>query len=43
MARYAIDNRVDRAEALKGFDLDGYRFQPSLSTPADWVFARPQP
>jgi uncharacterized protein len=43
MARYVIDNRVDRAEGLKGFDLDGYRFQPSLSTDADWVFARPQP
>ena len=43
MARYAIDNRIDRAEGLKGFDLDGYRFKPELSTPADWVFARPQP
>ena len=43
MARYVIDNRIDKAEGLKGFDLDGYRFQPSLSTDADWVFARPQP
>ncbi|MCK5908430.1 MAG: peroxide stress protein YaaA [Caulobacter sp.] len=43
MARYVIDNRIDRAEGLKGFDLDGYCFQPSLSTEADWVFARPQP
>jgi cytoplasmic iron level regulating protein YaaA (DUF328/UPF0246 family) len=43
MARYAIDRRVDRAEDLKAFDLDGYRFRPDLSTPADWVFARPQP
>jgi uncharacterized protein len=43
MARYIIDNRVDRAEGLKGFDLDGYGFKPGLSTDADWVFARPQP
>lgn len=43
MARFIIDNRIDRAEGLKGFDLDGYSFKPSLSTGADWVFARPQP
>jgi cytoplasmic iron level regulating protein YaaA (DUF328/UPF0246 family) len=43
MARYAIDNRVDRAEGLKGFNLDGYGFRADLSTEADWVFARPQP
>lgn len=43
MARYAIDNRIDRVEGLKGFDLDGYKFRPDLSTPADWVFARLQP
>lgn len=43
MARFAIDNRIDKAEALKGFDLDGYKFRADLSTPADWVFARLQP
>ncbi|HEX6865669.1 MAG TPA: peroxide stress protein YaaA [Caulobacteraceae bacterium] len=43
MARYAIDNRIDRAEKLKGFDVAGYAFQPKLSTETDWVFARPQP
>ena len=43
MARFAIDNRVDRAEDLKGFDLDGYRYRADLSTPADWVFSRLQP
>jgi cytoplasmic iron level regulating protein YaaA (DUF328/UPF0246 family) len=43
MARFIIDNRIDRAEGLKGFDLDGYSFKPNLSTEADWVFARPQP
>ncbi|MBC7668999.1 MAG: peroxide stress protein YaaA [Gemmatimonadaceae bacterium] len=43
MARFAIDNRVERAEDLKGFDLDGYRYRKDLSTQADWVFARLQP
>ena len=43
MARYVIDNRIDRAEGLKGFDLDGYGFRADLSTDADWVFARLQP
>ena len=43
MARYAIDHRLQQAEALKGFDSDGYRFRPALSTADAWVFARPQP
>ncbi len=40
MARYAIDQRIDRAEGLKGFDRDGYAFRPALSNDTDWVFAR---
>lgn len=43
MARFAIDGRVERAEALKAFDKGGYAFRPELSTDSDWVFARPQP
>lgn len=43
MARYAIDNRVDRAAELRGFDVDGYRFAPELSTDEELTFARPQP
>ena len=43
MARYAIDQRIDRAEGLKGFDREGYRFIPEASTETDWVFTRPQP
>jgi cytoplasmic iron level regulating protein YaaA (DUF328/UPF0246 family) len=43
MARYAVLNRVDRPEGLKDFDLGGYRFQPSLSKPGEWIFTRPQP
>lgn len=43
MARFAIDRRIDRAEGLKAFDVDGYRFQPAASSATDWVFTRPQP
>ena len=41
MARYAIDIRADRAGDLKGFDRDGYRFAPGLSTDTEWTFTRP--
>lgn len=40
MARYAIENRIDRAEDLKAFDRDGYGFQASPSTGNDWIFTR---
>jgi uncharacterized protein len=43
MARFAIDNRIERAGDLRAFDRDGYRFQPSLSTDDEFTFARPQP
>ena len=43
MARYAIDRRAERAEALKSFDAAGYRFRPELSSETDWAFARPHP
>jgi cytoplasmic iron level regulating protein YaaA (DUF328/UPF0246 family) len=43
MARYAIDNRIDRASDLRAFDRDGYRFQPHLSSDEAFVFSRPQP
>jgi cytoplasmic iron level regulating protein YaaA (DUF328/UPF0246 family) len=43
MTRYAIERRIERAEALQDFDVAGYRFRPDLSGPADWVFVRPQP
>jgi uncharacterized protein len=43
MARYAIDNRIERAEGLKDFATDGYRFQPKASSETEWVFSRPQP
>ncbi len=43
MARYAIDRRLEQAEDLKAFDLDGYRFREPLSSEHEWVFVRPQP
>jgi cytoplasmic iron level regulating protein YaaA (DUF328/UPF0246 family) len=43
MARYAIDNRIDKAADLRGFDIDGYRFQPRLSSDDEFTFARTQP
>src|SRR5690606_3488148 len=38
MARWIIENRIERSEDLKRFDRDGYAFNPDLSTEADWVF-----
>ncbi len=41
MARFAIDHRIDRAEDLKAFDRDGYRFAPETSDETEWTFVRP--
>lgn len=43
LARWAIDNRVARAADLKGFDADGYRFDPAQSDAETFTFVRPQP
>lgn len=43
LARYAIDHRIEQAEALKGFDSAGYRFAPALSSDDEFTFVRPQP
>ncbi|MEJ7929023.1 peroxide stress protein YaaA [Ramlibacter sp. AN1015] len=40
MARYAITHRVMTPRQLEGFDLDGYAFAPSVSTPERMVFRR---
>lgn len=40
MAAFAIRHRLAEPEALQRFDEDGYRFEPSLSGPDEWVFAR---
>ena len=43
MARYMIDNRIEKAGDLKAFDVAGYRFVADQSTDAEFTFARPQP
>lgn len=40
MARYMITQRIDRADGLKDFDVDGYKFDASLSKADKFVFTR---
>lgn len=40
MVRYAVLHRAATPEALQGFDLDGYAYQPALSSPDRLVFRR---
>lgn len=43
MTRWIVQNRVDRAEGLKDFDLEGYKFDSKRSDADTLIFARPQP
>lgn len=43
MARWIMDNRVDRADGLKDFNLDGYKLVAKDSSDAELVFSRKQP
>ncbi len=40
MARYMIDQRAERADDLKAFDVEGYAFNEELSSRDEWVFTR---
>ncbi|WP_105102529.1 peroxide stress protein YaaA [Microbulbifer pacificus] len=40
MSRWAIDNRVRKAERLKDFNVAGYYFSAEHSSGNDWVFLR---
>ncbi|MGC4395262.1 peroxide stress protein YaaA [Hydrogenophaga sp. T2] len=40
MVRWAVQQRVSTPEQLKGFDLEGYRFEAALSEPDRLVFRR---
>jgi cytoplasmic iron level regulating protein YaaA (DUF328/UPF0246 family) len=42
MTRYAVLNRLDQPEGLKGFDYDGYAFAGEASDDKTWVFRRRQ-
>ena len=43
MARWIMENRVDRADGLKDFNADGYTLDAIASTENELVFSRPQP
>jgi len=43
MARWIMQNRIDSAQDLKGFNLENYAFDKSLSSDTELVFTRPQP
>jgi cytoplasmic iron level regulating protein YaaA (DUF328/UPF0246 family) len=40
MARYCIEQRIDTPAGLHGFDVEGYAYQPELSTPELLLFRR---
>ena len=40
MAKYIVENRVENHQDLKGFDMDGYRYDENLSTDHDFLFIR---
>ena len=40
ICRWAINHRIDEAEAFKRFDEDGYRYCEEASEPWRWVFRR---
>lgn len=40
MVRWAVQHRASTPEQLKGFDLEGYRFEPALSDAERLVFRR---
>ena len=42
MARYAIQHKITKPQALKQFNLEGYAFAPDVSTEDKLVFRRPE-
>ncbi len=40
MARWICEHRIDDPDALKGFDSDGYTFDPEHSSDGSWRFSR---
>ena len=40
MCDYVIRNRLTRTDDLKGFNVDGYKFNQKLSSESEWVFTR---
>ncbi|MEX1201324.1 MAG: peroxide stress protein YaaA [Methylophaga sp.] len=40
MSRFIIDKQIEKPEALKNFDYEGYQFSAEMSKANDWVFIR---
>lgn len=40
MLRYIVRENIENAEALKGYAVDGYSYNESLSSEQEWVFVR---
>ena len=40
MCRYAIDQKITKAEQLKNFDYEGYAYNESMSSDSEWIFIR---
>lgn len=40
MARYIVENQIEKIEGLKGFDLENYRYSEKLSSENELVFTR---
>ena len=43
MARWIVDNRIDAADDLRGFNVEGYKYNKSQSTAEQMIFTRKQP
>ena len=43
MARWIMENRIENADDLRGFDAEGYRFDAKASSESELVFTRKQP
>ncbi|MDH5184397.1 MAG: peroxide stress protein YaaA [Gammaproteobacteria bacterium] len=42
LSRYVIQNKIIEPEAMKDFNIDGYKFNKKMSSDLKWVFARKQ-
>jgi len=40
MARYIVQNRIERKEDLKGFQVDGYHYAEDLSSASNYMFVK---
>ncbi|MCB0665648.1 MAG: peroxide stress protein YaaA [Saprospiraceae bacterium] len=40
MTKYIVKNKITNPEKIKGFNLEGYMYNPDLSKDREWVFTR---